>query len=79
MAEVKGGTLPLLRMLLHSFSWQDEFGAFSVSPKDVETTVSYIRNQQEIHPKMSFYDEFKALMTESGLVRDSDLAWHYAD
>ncbi len=38
----------------YEFSWQQGFGAFSVSPSAVQTVKRYIRNQAEHHAKRNF-------------------------
>jgi len=40
------------------FSWQEEYGAFSVSQTLIEKTVNYIRTQEEHHKKRTFRDEY---------------------
>jgi putative transposase len=44
------------------FEWQVGYGAFSVSQSSVAKVVNYIRNQVEHHHKVSFQDEFIALL-----------------
>ena len=45
-----------------TFAWQDGYGAFSVSQSNLEKTTIYINNQARHHQKMSFADEYKALL-----------------
>ena len=42
--------------------WQDGYGAFSESIKAKERLINYIKNQEEHHRKVSFLDEYKALL-----------------
>src|SRR6266446_2117917 len=44
------------------FGWQARYGAFTVSVSQAERVRKYIRNQEEHHRKMSFEEEFKALL-----------------
>jgi putative transposase len=44
--------------------WQDGYGAFSESIKSKERLINYIKNQEEHHRKVSFLDEYRALLTE---------------
>ena len=37
-----------------AFSWQESYGAFSVSVSRVGETIEYIRNQAAHHPRTSF-------------------------
>ena len=41
-----------------NFAWQGGYGVFSVSQSQVDTVVSYIKNQAEHHKKQSFRDEY---------------------
>ena len=44
------------------FSWQDGYGAFSVSPTLIDKTIKYIRSQEEHHRKQSLMVEYKAFL-----------------
>ena len=44
------------------FSWQEGFGAFSVSISNTAAVARYIRNQEEHHKKMSFEEEYLAFL-----------------
>src|SRR6185295_996020 len=44
------------------FAWQEEYGAFSVSVSQLETIIRYIKCQEEHHRKMTFREEFIALL-----------------
>lgn len=45
-----------------SFAWQKGYGAFSVSKSNVATVVRYIQNQERHHKKMTFEQEFIAML-----------------
>lgn len=47
---------------LKDFSWQNGYGAFTVSASQVEKVRQYIANQEQHHQKRSFRDEFIALL-----------------
>jgi len=49
------------------FSWQEGYGAFSVSPSQVPVIKNYIRDQEEHHKKRSFEEEFTALLRNCGI------------
>jgi putative transposase len=53
-----------------SLTWQQGYAAFSVSASIVPTVVRYIRNQEANHRKMSFDEEFLALLSKHGVVFD---------
>lgn len=46
------------------FEWQAGYGAFSYSKSQIDTVISYIRNQKLHHQKTSFLEEYKALLNE---------------
>jgi putative transposase len=52
--------------LLHEqslhFQWQEGYGAFSVSPSQLDKVSDYIKTQPEHHKKISFEQEFLALL-----------------
>jgi len=52
------------------FSWQQGFGAFSVSPSQAPTVKQYIRDQIEHHRKRNFEEEFLLLLKKSGVEYD---------
>jgi putative transposase len=54
-----------------SFSWQEGYGAFSVSPSQVPVVKKYIRNQEQHHRNRSFEDEFTALLQSCGIEFDT--------
>ncbi len=47
---------------LKDFSWQNGYGAFTVSPSQIEKVRAYIANQELHHAKRSFREEFVALL-----------------
>ena len=52
------------------FQWQEGYGAFSVSPSQVQTVVNYIRNQNRHHARRTFEEEFTFLLKSSGIDYD---------
>ena len=44
-------------MIRGSFSWADEYYAFSVSPYKAKSVLDYIRDQQEHHARKSWEEE----------------------
>ena len=58
------------RWMGKEFSWQEGYGAFSVSPSQVETVKAYIGNQEEHHRKRTFEEEFTALLKSCGIEFD---------
>jgi REP element-mobilizing transposase RayT len=50
--------------------WQDGYGAFTDNNKEKERLIEYIKNQETHHRKVSFIDEYKALLLEAGIEFD---------
>lgn len=44
--------------------WQDGYGAFTETIKAKERLITYIRNQEEHHKKVTFLEEYQALLEE---------------
>jgi REP element-mobilizing transposase RayT len=65
--KLKGGSS---RFMGGRFSWQQGYGAFSVSPSQVPIVKKYIQNQAQHHHKHSFEDEFLALLRNCGVEFD---------
>jgi REP-associated tyrosine transposase len=50
-----------------TFSWQEGYSAFGVSASMVEPVKKYIAGQKEHHRKVSFQEEWTALMKKHGI------------
>jgi putative transposase len=44
------------------FSWQEGYGAFSVSSSNLDQVTRYIQNQEAHHRKIGFEEEFRAIL-----------------
>ncbi|MBI2436145.1 MAG: IS200/IS605 family transposase [Candidatus Magasanikbacteria bacterium] len=49
------------------FSWQEGYGAFSVSSSQVEIVKHYIENQEEHHKNIDFKTEYRQLLEKHGI------------
>ena len=49
------------------FAWQEGYSAFSVSISNTATVAKYIRNQEQHHRKMTFEQEYRALLQKHGV------------
>ena len=58
------------RWMGDGFSWQEGYGAFSVSPSQIEVVKEYIQNQEEHHRKRDYEQEFVALLRNCGIQYD---------
>jgi REP element-mobilizing transposase RayT len=54
----------------NGFSWQQGYGAFSVSPSQLPVVKAYIAKQEEHHRKQSFEEEFTHLLRSCGIAYD---------
>jgi len=52
------------------FAWQDGYGAFSVSPWELKSTVLYIQEQKEYHQGKTFREEFAEFLEKNGVPYD---------
>jgi hypothetical protein len=50
--------------------WQDGYGAFTYSIKEKDRLIEYVKNQQEHHKKITFREEYIALLKEHGIEYD---------
>ena len=57
------------------FSWQKKYGAFSVSASRVDSIIEYIRSQAEHHRKMTFQEEFVALLKKHRIEYEERYLW----
>jgi REP element-mobilizing transposase RayT len=52
---------------LNIFSWQEGYGAFTVSVSQIDRIKNYIHNQEEHHKKMSFEEEYLELLKRNNI------------
>ena len=52
---------------IRGFSWQDGYGAISVSPSLKEVVTNYITHQREHHSKRTFDEEYVAMLQKAGV------------
>ena len=52
------------------FYWQRGYGAFSVSPSQLEAVLQYVQSQQEHHRTRTFQEEFRDLLHKHGVEFD---------
>lgn len=76
--EIKQGSSKWIKTINERYSdffWQEGYGAFSVSPKNVDKVIDYIQNQHEHHQKLSFKDEYKKFLKNYGVDYDERYMW----
>ena len=52
------------------FSWQEGYGAFSVSSSNLDAVIRYIQRQEEHHRKVGFEEEFRAILKKHAIKYD---------
>ena len=74
--ELKKDSSKWAKQTIHpEFFWQNGYGAFSVSPSNVDQVVAYIENQEEHHRTMTFQDELRELFRRHGIEWDERYIW----
>lgn len=54
----------------HFEGWQDGYGAFTYSSKELKTLIQYVQNQEMHHKKRSFKEEYLQILMEHGIEPD---------
>ena len=65
---LKANSSRLMRESSRAFAWQEGYGAFSVSPSQIDGVKRYIANQAIHHAKRSYDDEFAAMLRAANRV-----------
>jgi REP element-mobilizing transposase RayT len=63
------------RELKAKFAWQKGYGAFSVSPANLQRVTKYVMNQESHHRLMTFQEEYLKLLKVSGVEYDERYLW----
>ncbi|MGA8874610.1 MAG: IS200/IS605 family transposase [Candidatus Korobacteraceae bacterium] len=64
---LKANSSRLMRESSRAFAWQEGYGAFSVSPSQIEGVKRYIANQTIHHARRSYDDEFAAMLRAANM------------
>ncbi len=57
------------------FLWQRGYGAFSVSPSQLDAVLQYVETQQKHHRTRTFQEEFRDLLRRHGVNFDEPYVW----
>lgn len=68
---LKGSSSKWLHENAAAFSWQEGYGAFSVSASQTDEVVRYIKNQATHHAKRTLEDEFVNFLRKYDVPYDS--------
>lgn len=63
------------KQLRGRFAWQQRYGAFTVSESQVPVVRRYIQKQEQHHQKMTFEEEFTALLRAHHVDFDEKYLW----
>ena len=59
----------------YCFSWQEGYGAFTVSVSHVSDTIAYIDAQKEHHQKKTFQEEYIVFLKKHNIEYDERYIW----
>ena len=57
------------------FYWQRGYGAFSVSPSQLNATLEYVESQEEHHRTRSYQEEYRDFLRKYGVEFDERYVW----
>ena len=57
------------------FYWQRGYGAFSVSPSQLDAVLEYVESQEEHHRTRSFQEEYRDFLGKHGVEFDERYVW----
>jgi REP element-mobilizing transposase RayT len=60
---------------LRNVSWQDGYGAFTVSTSIIPDVITYIQSQREHHRKKTFQEEYLEFLNKNGIDYDKRYLW----
>ena len=58
-----------------AFKWQDGYGSFSIYSENIDDVANYIRNQHKHHEKISFKEEYRAILKKNNIEFDERYVW----
>lgn len=60
---------------IKNFAWQSGYGAYTVSPSNLDAVTKYIANQKEHHRHKTFQQEYVEFLKKSGVKYDERYLW----
>jgi putative transposase len=76
--QIKKGSSKWIKALdvrYRGFFWQRGYGAFSVSPSQLESVLEYVDKQPEHHRGRTFQEEYRELLRKHGVDFDERYVW----
>lgn len=71
--DIKTGSTRWIKQnsIFEAFShWQEGYGAFTCSQRDLAALIEYIKRQEEHHRKVTFQEEYRKLLADAGIEFD---------
>ena len=78
MQKLKGSSSKWMnkeKSLLGRFSWQDGYGAFTVSESQIPAVIHYVKEQESHHKKITFSDEYILFLQRHNIDYDEQYLW----
>jgi putative transposase len=75
LRELKACSSKWARQFVPKFGWQAGYGAFTVSPSQLDRVRRYVENQEAHHRRMSFEVEFRALLHAHRIDFSDEFFW----
>jgi REP element-mobilizing transposase RayT len=78
MQLIKGGSSKWIHETFpeqRGFAWQEKYGAFGVSVSQLDKIIEYIKGQEVHHRKLTFQEEFLALLNKHRIEYDERYLW----
>jgi REP element-mobilizing transposase RayT len=75
LSKFKSNSSGWARQATGRFKWQVKYGAFTVSQSQTDRVRRYSRGQEVHHAKISFEEEFKALLKSHAIEFDEKYLW----
>ncbi len=73
--DLKRASSKWMKTQMPEFAWQAGYGMFSVGSGQVDAVKTYIEGQEEHHRKVTFQDEYRAMLNEVGIEWDERYVW----
>ncbi len=73
--KVSSKWIKMLDVRYCGFFWQRGYGAFSVSPSQLDSVLEYVNNQQGHHRGRTFQEEYRELLRKHGVDFDERYVW----
>jgi putative transposase len=82
LQDIKGGSSKWInekKFVRGRFSWQEGYGAFSYSYKDIQKVINYINDQEEHHKGKSFLEEYNAYLKDNDIDFDEKYIFNHVE